>query len=332
MTADGGRRQKTLKASERLERLLAVVPYLVRHPGSELAELSRLFGIGEAELLEDLNRLFMSGLPPYGPGDLIGVDIEDGRVWIDMADYFARPLRLTRAEALTLYLRGTALAATPGLQESEALASALRKLGGSLGSEALGELAARVETTPGGRPAGTLDVVRRASAEHERLRISYYAASTAETTDREIDPEAVFFDIGNWYVAAFDHRSGQERLFRIDRIRTAELTSERFQPRGLAGPGRPLYTPTEQDLQVRLRLHPEARWVAEYYEVTGQQEVEGGELEVTLPAARLEWVARLVLRLSGQARVLDPPALKDLVRQLAERTGKRYQRGSPHDV
>ncbi|MFB3739001.1 MAG: WYL domain-containing protein, partial [Candidatus Velamenicoccus archaeovorus] len=228
-------RQRVPKASERLERLLAIVPYLVRHPGSRIAELSRLFGVSEEELLEDLNRLFMSGLPPYGPGDLIGVDIEDGRVWIEMADYFSRPLRLTRAEALALYLRGTALAATPGVPDSEALASALGKLGRSLGTEALGDLAERVETTPGGRPAEMLDVVRRAAERRERLRITYYAASTAETTERDIDPEAVFVDIGNWYVAAFDHRSGQERLFRVDRIRSAEPAGARFEPRGLAG-------------------------------------------------------------------------------------------------
>ena len=116
------------KAAGRLRRLLLVVPYLVRHPGSTIDELTNLFSVSRRDLLQDLNLLFVSGLPPYGPGDLIGVAIEDGRVWIEMADYFARPLRLTRAEALALYLRGTALAVTPGLREATALASALRVL------------------------------------------------------------------------------------------------------------------------------------------------------------------------------------------------------------
>ncbi len=58
----------------------------------------------------------MSGLPPYGPGDLIDVDVdEDDRIWISMADHFSRPLHLTRSEALALYLRGTELVATPGV-------------------------------------------------------------------------------------------------------------------------------------------------------------------------------------------------------------------------
>ena len=68
-----------------------------------------MLGAGKAELLEDLNLLFVSGLPPYGPGDLIDVQVEEGRVWVGMADYFSRPVRLSRSEALALYLRGKAL-------------------------------------------------------------------------------------------------------------------------------------------------------------------------------------------------------------------------------
>jgi len=315
----------TSRASDRLRRLLVLVPYLVKHPGTELAEITRLFGVRQDELTSDLNLLFVSGLPPYGPGDLIGVAIEDERVWIDMADYFSRPLRLTRAEALALYLRGTALAVTPGLREATALASALRKLEERLGPETLGELAERVEAAEGGKPAETLDALRKAVAGDERVRIEYYAVSSAETTARKVDPEEVFFAIGNWYVAAFDHRSGEERLFRADRIRSVEPTGETFEPRGLAGAGRALYTPTERDVPVRLLLHPAARWVGEYYEVDAETETPAGDLEVQLPASRLEWVARLVLRLGGEAEVLSPPQLKVRVRELAGRTKELYE-------
>jgi proteasome accessory factor C len=319
-----GARAAPAKASERLRRLLVVVPYLVQHPGTALSEASALFGLSEQELLDDLNLLFVSGLPPYGPGDLIDVDVQDGRVWIGMADYFARPLRLSRSEALALYLRGTALAGTPGLQEAPALASALAKLAERLGPDALGGLPERVAAAEIGRPAEALDDLRAAAEGHERLRIEYYAASTAETTTREIDPEEVFAAMGNWYVVAWDHRSGAERLFRADRIRAVRRTGDRFEPRGLAGAGRPLYTPDEDDVQVRLRVSPEARWVAEYYETAEVTELDGGWMEIVLPAGRLEWLERLVLRLWDEVEILDPPVLKDRVRELAHRTRKRY--------
>lgn len=310
-----------------------MVPYLVRHPGTELSEAARLFDATEDELLDDLRLLFMSGLPPYGPGDLIDVDIQDGRVWIEMADYFARPLRLTRNEAVSLYLRGTALTGAPGLQEATALTSALAKLEEGLGRETLGELAGRVAAA--GRPTEApemLEPVRAAVEGWERLEIQYYAASTAETTVRRIDPEEVFFAMGNWYVVAWDHLSGEERLLRVDRIRRAEVTGERFEPRGLAGAGRPLYSPGERDVPIRLLLYPKARWVAEYYRTESETEREDGSLEVVLPARRMEWVARLLVRLGGGAEILDPPGLKDLVRDLARRTLEQYEHSSPDET
>jgi len=317
-------RHAPAKASERLRRLLVVVPYLVQHPGTSVDQAAALFGLSDQDLLADLDLLFVSGLPPYGPGDLIDVDIQDGRIWISMADYFARPLRLSRSEALSLYVRGRALATVPGLEEAPALASALDKLAERLGPDALGELPERVDAAGDGREVEVLGELRRAATEHERVRVAYYAASGAETTEREIDPEEVFFAIGNWYVAAWDHRSEAERLFRADRIRSLEPAGASFEPRGLEGAGRPLYSPGRDDVAVTLRLAPGARWVAEYYETTRQLELDDGRLEVDLPAGRLEWIARVLLRLGMDAEVVTPALLKDRVRGLADVTRKRY--------
>ena len=125
-------------------------------------------------------------------------------------------------------------------------------------------------------------------------------------------------------MAAWDHRSNSERLFRADRIHAAAATGERFEPRGLRGAGRPLYTPAEDDVRVTVRLRPEARWVAEYYETSREVELGDGRLEVELPAGRLEWLERLLLRLWPDAEVVDPPDLHERVRELAGRTRERY--------
>jgi proteasome accessory factor C len=326
--ADPGRETRPARASERLRRLLSVVPYVVRHPGATLAELSSLFDVSEAELTQDLDLLFVSGLPPYGPGDLIEVRVEDGRVWIDMADYFDRPLRLTRNEALALYLRATALAATPGLPEAPALRSALGKLAAELDSDELEELPGRVETATEAPASEALSALREAAARCERVEIQYYAASSAETSVRLIDPEEIFSALGKWYVVAWDDRSDAERMFRADRVKWARRTGETFEPRGLMGAGRPLYTSSEEDLTVRLALRPAARWVAEYYE-TKVEEERGGELVVSLPARRLEWLARLLVRLGTDARVLEPAALERAVDDLAGQMLERYRVTSP---
>lgn len=313
------------RTSDRLGRMLAIVPYLVQHPGSALPDVASAFGVGEAQLRRDLDLLFMSGLPPYGPGDLIDVDVdEDGRVWISMADHFSRPLKLTRIEALAIYLRGTELLATPGMPDAPSLARALEKLRDSLGPETLQEAETRIEVLRSGRAPEHLDALRTAAQRHERLAIEYFAASTGEWSRREIDPEEVFSGMGQWYVAAWDVDADAERLFRIDRIRSVTGTGESFTVRGLRGAGRDLYSPTGEDVAVRLRLSPPARWVAEYYATTDVVERDDGGVEVTLPARQLGWVARLLLRLGDDAEVVEPLDLRDEVRDLARRTLARY--------
>ena len=305
----------------RLQRLLAVVPYVIRHPGTSVEELSRLFDVDQTDLTADLNLLFLTGLPPYTPGDMVDVQVEEGRVWIRMADHFSRPVRLTRPEALALYLKGTELLGAPGLAEAQALRSALDKLAERLGSDALGEL--RAEAGEAGVP-GPLEVVRWAVAERRRIEIDYYSGSRDEVTTRQIDPEHLFGALGNWYVVAWDHRADDERMFRADRIREIRPTAQTFDPRGLAGQGRELYTKSPTDIRVRLRLGPGARWVAEYYETERVAERDGG-LEVSLPTKDLAWVAKLVLRLGGEATVLEPPELADLARRTAEETLALYR-------
>lgn len=323
------RARASVKVEERLARMLVVVPYLIQHPGTTLDEASTLFAIPVPQLRRDLEQLFLAGLPPYGPGDLIDVDIdEEGGIWIAMADHFARPLQLTRQEALAVYVRATELAATPGIPVAPALTAALAKLRDALGPEALGEAAGIAGADPG-TPPPNLDAVRAASAPHERVRIVYVAQSTGERTERVVEPEAVFASAGHWYAAVWDIDVDDERLLRIDRIASVEPTGERFTPRGLRGAGRPLYTPNDRDVDVRLRLHPAARWVAEYYLARDVAEGPDGSLEVTLPTGTMRWIARLLLRLGPDAEVLEPPVLREEIVAEARDTLARYGRTSP---
>lgn len=315
------------RAAARLRRMLRVVPYVVRNPGVRVSEVAERFEVPEDELAQDLDLLFVTGLPPYGPGDLVEVEIEDGRVWISMADHLSRPVRLTRDEALSLALRATALLGTPGLPEADALRSALEKIERGLGEEALGGLAGHVEAAGGeaGPPApDVLGIARDAVARHVRLRIEYYSANRDEVGVREIEPEHLFAALGHWYVVAWDVDADAERMFRTDRIRRAEPTGEKFEPRGLAGAGRPLYSRSEADVPVTLRLSPKARWVVEYHEVESTTERTNG-LDVVLPTKDLAWVAKLLLRLGGEAKPLAPPELGRLTRALAEETLAAYR-------
>src|SRR4029077_607911 len=135
---------------------------------------------------------------------------------------------------LAVSVRATELLATPGVPQAPALAGALAKLRDALRADTLRDTAG-IEGERAGHAPANLDVLREASTAHRRVRIDYAAASTGERSHRRIDPEAVFGSAGHWYAVAWAVDADGERLFRVDRVVSAEPTDERFEPRGLEG-------------------------------------------------------------------------------------------------
>src|SRR5665647_333696 len=89
---------------ERTARLLNLVPYLVAHQGVSVEKLAEEFDVSESQLLEDLNTLWMCGLPGYTPLELIDLSFDSGYVTIWNAETLQQPRSLSRDEALTLVL------------------------------------------------------------------------------------------------------------------------------------------------------------------------------------------------------------------------------------
>lgn len=100
-------------SADRLPRLLALVPYLMSHPGAQVGEVAAVFGLSEKQLIDDLQLVWMCGLPGHTPGDLIDVSWDGGEILIDNADTIARPLRLGIDEASALLVALRMLAAPP---------------------------------------------------------------------------------------------------------------------------------------------------------------------------------------------------------------------------
>ena len=75
-----------LKSTERLERLVAMVPWLIENNGTSIKELAKRFQYPENTLIEDLTKvLFFVGPHPHSPGDLIEINLYEGEVWISQA-------------------------------------------------------------------------------------------------------------------------------------------------------------------------------------------------------------------------------------------------------
>ena len=303
----------------RLERLLTMVPWLLEHPGVAIDEVSERFGVARDELAGDLDILGYCGLPGYGGGDLVEVSLMGDRIVVRMADFFARPLNLSVREAVTLLLAARALSSVEGLAESDALRRAAATLEGALGAEAV-RVAVDL-TTEGDQWLGP---VREAVAGGRVVELVYRSAKRAETSSRVVEPWAVVAAGGAWYLQGYCRTASGPRDFRLDRIKELRVTDERVSSPPPAQPAPPVYRPGPDDIAVALDLAPAAWWVAEWAvvdRVTGS----GRSRRVELRTPDLEWAARLVLQLGGNAAVVGPPALKERVSELARQTLAGYE-------
>ena len=312
------------RLGRRLGRILLMLPYAIQNPGVSVGELSKRFGVPKKEVINDLNLVFLCGLPGYGPGDLIDVSIDDDRIYIDMADYFSAPLRLTPGEALSLYAGGIALAELPDLENADSLRRALEKLGRALGVEGeAGGIGVRFEPAP----AQHLATLRDALANRRRVRLEYLSATRGELTEREVDPWGLIAALGRWYLVAWDRLTDEERMFRLDRMKSATVTGEPaevpedFDPERYKG----AFT-GEGTARVSLEISPAAaRWFEDYYPVESSDVLEDGWRKVTMVSSGERWTATLMMQLGDDCRNPEPGSLTETARDLATAIAARHE-------
>lgn len=306
-------------APERLNRLLTIVPWVASNDGPTVREVCARFNVEEAELLADLDLLFLCGVYPFTPDTLIEVDVADGRVWIRFADYFRRPLRLTPGEGLALVAAGEALLAVPGADPDGALAGALAKLGAVLGVGGDGSVDVELAPVEG----DVLADLRRAEEGHRKVELDYYSFGRDRTTTRVVHPWRVFNAEGEWYLTGWCEQAAAERLFRVDRIRRAALLDERFEPPAARGPTA-LFHPDPDAPVVVLDLDPAGHWIAERYPNEGVEQRAGGVLRVRLRVGERAWLERILLRAGPAARVVEGD--RAVAGPAAARILERYRR------
>jgi len=329
----------TTGAKEQVGRLLALVPYLHARGAVRLDEAARSLGVSEKQIVKDLKVLFMCGLPGGYPDDLIDVDVDalddpsgDRVIRVQNADYLARPLRLSPTEATAIIVGLRALrGSTTDDATREVVDRALGKLEHAAAEGT--ERAAAVEpgeediVTDAGIAAlrGQLSGAIKAG---RQVRMTYFTPSRDDESERVVDPRSLVEHQSVLYLDAWCYNADAPRLFRLSRIRNAEVLDTPVADHGGATAlDDSLFARSDSLATATLRLGPDAHWAVEYYPVNSVTPMPDGRLEVTLPVADRRWVERLVLRLTPDVEVVEPQWLAERVLDMARNTLGLYR---PH--
>jgi proteasome accessory factor C len=310
----------TVTAAERIARILEILAWVRAHPGTDKASVAARFGISLRQLDDDLLLAWTTELPGR-PDTMVDLEyLDSDRVTVIDGQGLDRPLRLRPDEAVALLVGLRTLASVPGLQERAALDSALVKIEEAVGTA----LPAADEPPPAGRLSrrvasmeATSATVRDALARGVRMRLRYWTPTRDEVSERLVDPIRIVTVDQATYLQAWCHDNDALRSFRIDRIVSVEVTDQPATPPRIDVDQAPEFTAGSDDVVAVLDLDEGARWLPEYRPCESVIELPDGRLRVTIRSGDIRWLERLVLRLGGEAHVVEPPELARLVQASA---------------
>ncbi len=303
-------------APERFGVLQALLAHLLASCGDardarlEGADLAARFSIPIAELQDHLSLL---NLVNFGGGCYTvyaEYDEETGRVRVDKelyGDVFRKSPKLTPLEARAIRLAIEYVGATIAAEAHTPLARVRRKLEETFGQF---ELAQTPQPLVRDDEEGLVKTLA-AGAERRRLvEIEYLKEGDDTPRVRTVEPYSFERELPHWRVHTWDRTADGPRTYRLDRMRSARLTEERFEPREGFDPS---YM-TEPRIARLWHSPAVARWKVE----RGARPLTDHAALAELPFKTEEWLLSEVLADRGETVVLEPAELRQMVARRAK--------------
>ena len=309
-------------APERFGVLQALLAQLLAACGEErsavldAAELAARFSIPLEELQDHLSLL---NLVNFGGGCYAVYAVHDGDVVrVDKelyGDVFRRPPKLTPLEARAIRLAIDYVGPTIAAEAHTPLARVRRKLEETFGRF---DLAATPEPRDASDEETLVKVLSEATEKRRVVELEYLKEGEESPSLRRVEPYTIERELPVWRVHTWDLTVDAARTFRLDRMRSARLTSDRFEPREGFDPSY-LTNP-----RVARLLHSPAvaRWKLE----RGARPLTDGSAIAEVPYKTEEWLLSEVLADRGETVVVEPQRLRDLVAKRARRLQRELGR------
>jgi proteasome accessory factor C len=306
-------------APERFAVLQALLAYLLAACGEEReAEipakelLERFPSIPDEELEEHLSLL---NLVNFGGGCYtVYAELRDGSVHVDKelwGDTFRAAPRLTPLEARAIRLALEYVGPMIAADAHTPLSRVRKKLEETFGQF---ELARTPEPHVATEEVDLVSTLARGMRERKLVEIEYQKEADVAPSTRLVEPYSLERELPNWYVHTWDRTSDGARSFRLDRMRSAKLTREKFE-------AREGFEPTRlRDARTAKLLYDAdvARWAIE----RGARLLTDGSAVRELPVGSDEWLESEVLSLRGEAVLLEPEGLRRTIAARAKALAK----------
>ena len=292
----------------RTARLLDLVPYLTTHQGIAISDLAKTFNTTVKEITDDLNTLWMCGLPGYTPLELIDLEFESGFVSIRNAETLAAPRALDRAEALSIYMGLDLLSAELGGSNSS-LVSEITNLQEQLRSQLISAPQVQIEASLASELRA---LILRAIRRRGWLEITYHSAANDQVTKRQVAPYELSQSGSHEYLQGYCDNAKAIRNFRADRIVEVLEIADQVWPSNQV-------TANDQAIEYQVKVHSASRQVLEVL-----PQISSNSSTATIKGYSAPWISRAILSLAGQVEALEPTQIRAAVHARAMAALQNY--------
>lgn len=178
----------------------------------------------------------------------------------------------------------------------------------------------------------TFEIIWKGIQERRVVKIEYMGLHDDEPVERPVEPLGIFHRWRAWYVVAHCRLRCEKRTFRVDRTSRVELAKDRFVPPrsfDLDSFLQDAWTVERGEVkQVRVQFEGRAARLVKELTWHPSQQIEedpSGRITVSFATGGLSEVADWVMGYGGEARVLEPCELKDMIREHSQRILSVYE-------
>ncbi len=310
-------------------RLISMIMLLQSRKTWKASDLAAELNVSERTIhryivmLEDMGIPIYSERGPYGGFSL-------------MRGYKLPPLIFTAEEATVLYMGANLVEEVWGQIYRDAVTSVVAKLDNVLPNDLRQEVSrAQDSLVVSGLRAKDyrpwepiIHALRHNITDRQTVQLTYRSFNLQETC-RDVDPYALTFRGGLWYLIGYCHLRDDMRTFRVDRIQTVESSGGQFTiPRDFSARDY-IERAMQFDDNYTIRVHMDEEIAPYIRENHGHwaelSDHEDGSVTITFGTSGLDWVTGWVMSYGPRALVLEPPELVARVQDTTKAIAARYQ-------
>lgn len=312
----------------RIDRLQAILTAMQSKRVITAEALAEKFEVSVRTIYRDIRALEEGGVP---------IGAEAGIGYYIMEGYHLPPVMFTHEEARVLLMAGKMVEKMTDQRTSQVFGDALTKISAVLDSskkEELEDLDNKIVVMPFAMnelegDALVLEKIKEALARSVQISFHYTAINLNEETTREVQPLGLCYYGNHWHMIAFCLMRQGYRDFRVDRMSSIQVKSQRFKPSSHPSLRQYLdqwihHTPL-QKVVVRIRSD-KMRYISNSKYQMGfmKESYQGDWCEVEFATMSHNYIARWLLSLGEHVKIEEPEALVGEVKRLVEELNRHH--------